>query len=102
LRVLQRGWVFRAVIITHLDVVVLFVWTILSRWIQAIVCFCTIASGSSLWRFDMDLALVVFLAGIVSDMSPTCRVSRHNCRFWRRQPIYSDILLCLTRHTLSV
>jgi hypothetical protein len=25
LRVLQRGWVFRAVIITHLDVVVLFV-----------------------------------------------------------------------------
>jgi hypothetical protein len=50
----------------------------------------------------MDLALVVFLAGIVSDMSPTCRVSRHNCRFWRRQPIYSDILLCLTRHTLSV
>jgi hypothetical protein len=30
------------------DVVVLFVYPILSRWIQAIVCFCTIAFGSSL------------------------------------------------------
>jgi Ni,Fe-hydrogenase I cytochrome b subunit len=43
------------------------------------------------------------LAGYVADMSPTCRVSQHNCRFWRRQPTGDrDILLCLTRHTLSV
>jgi hypothetical protein len=36
------------------------------------------------------------------NLSPTCRVSRHKCQFWRRHPIDSDILLCLTCHTLSV